>query len=765
MSSLSIPMKSADAPYFLVLNCADALSELVKVRALVNQAESFRPKLGELIGFLAIYHEVRNELGKRLSSGLLSDAELTSVCEGLLSVENLRATLCALSLNCASQLSNNLPALVHEIEIEINSWVVKVSQSGTADIDEALKSASELVNEISCRFEKASQLDSILCDGRSLIVNNKFLSDSEHSIFKAAADLLAEAHSITSAKLTDLLMKSKKWSDDHASFSKDYENLTQLLSKAADDLDYVMATSTAACRQSLYEYYTQIAAWQAHVRIFLNRAAKISSRSAQALGEHSRLKQSYSDSQNLLMELRSKIVECEAKISDEEYANSVKFAQKRNFVAAILGTFGAGIGFVWLGGHAAMFAVAFFIVAISFLYIRLTRCINRYDEGDFWFISIVLLLGLCAVGVILIAGHSLLAWLFDSWSLIDWVPKWLAATIPHTLGEMGTLGYAVTMYGLIFRNFLPIRAKSITMQANQIALHTGNLENSGLESDAKQSTISDAGKLLPASSVLPPQVLIDAGFQPLPAPLTPHSDMPPPLPNLAGPSKATPKVRTRVADTSSLTTELNAQNATTISSRPEVESLNIPEFLRAEIPPQLLLRIRDRLKREYRGDPESQHSELESQIESYRALQEIVAKPPEGLNGQTMAKIVSRAQREYPLDLQMQLHEVDQQIEGHAVVEHFSDGTNYTELPSGILNKIVRRAKLEHANDFSLQAHEVQEQMSAYIKIAELRMLLPSDGNGKEIYTAIAGAEREYPDDYSMQIYKIDQRFDDGTNQ
>ena len=184
-------------------------------------------------------------------------------------------------------------------------------------------------------------------------------------------------------------------------------------------------------------------------------------------------------------------------------------------------------------------------------------------------------------------------------------------------------------------------------------------------------------------------------------------------------------------------------------------------LLEAEIPPQLLSRIRDRVKREYRGDSESQRSELENQMESYRALQEIVAQPPEGLDEQTLAKIVVRAQREYPLDLRMQLHEVELQIEGHAVVEHFSDGTNHTELPSEIINKIARRAKREHANNFSLQAYELKKQMSAYIEIAELRSSLQSDVGRKQMANVIAEAESKYPDNYFLQVYHIKQGFGD----
>jgi hypothetical protein len=112
----------------------------------------------------------------------------------------------------------------------------------------------------------------------------------------------------------------------------------------------------------------------------------------------------------------------------------------------------------------------------------------------------------------------------------------------------------------------------------------------------------------------------------------------------------------------------------------------------------------------------------------------------------------------------MQLYEVEQQIEDHSVVEHFSDSTNDSEVPSGILNKIVRRAKREHANNFSLQSHEVQEQMSAYIRIAELSSAPPSGMNRKQMAKAIADAESEYPDDYAMQVYHIEQSFEVGTD-
>lgn len=206
------------------------------------------------------------------------------------------------------------------------------------------------------------------------------------------------------------------------------------------------------------------------------------------------------------------------------------------------------------------------------------------------------------------------------------------------------------------------------------------------------------------------------------------------------------------------------EEAPAISPTPSLQSAPNAHSSAAEIPEQLLSRIRDRVKREYRGDSESQSSELESQIESYRALQEIVAQPPDSLDGQTLAKIVRRAQREHPLDLQMQLHEAKEQIEGHAEVELLSDSNNHSDVPNDVLNKIVRKAKREHSNDFSMQSYEMREQISAYVKLTEMRNS-PSPGmNGKKMAKAIADAEREYPDDYSMQVYHIEQGFEDDTD-
>lgn len=740
MSSLGILMKSADAPYLPVLGCADALTELVRVRALVDQAESFRPKLRELSDSLAKYGKVRNELGKRLSSGRLTDKEVRLVRGTLLSLSGLSDSLAALAANSEAQLSKNLPALAHEMANEIGSWEVKASQSSAADLDEALKCAIALENEISHRFKKASELDARLFDCRSLIENNKSLSDSQHAIFKTAADLLAEAQSITSGKLNGLLTRAKKWSDDHTAFSKDYENLIQLLSKGADDLDRTIATSTDACRQSLSEYYEQIAAWLAEVRTFLARATKISSRSALALGEHPKLKQSYSDLQKLIESLRSKIAECESMFSDEEYASAVKAARKKNFVIALLGTFGAAIGFVWLNSYASMFAVGVVIGALAFL---CTQGEND-DESSFWSVAIVLMLGFSAIGVLFMGAEWLLGWLFNSWSLIGWLPEWLAAVIPLTFGAILALSYAVTMGGLVFRNFLPLRPKKLqTLQPSQTEF----------QGEDSEPFFSEAEALRPSDGNEP-------RFAPPPFPKA----TPPPLPPPSKPAVKSTRVPTRPAITPPPPPEPPAKTNFESSSNSEVEPADRSHLLEAEIPQQLLSRIRDRVKREYRGDSESQRSELESQMESYRAMQEIVALPPEGLDGQTLSKIVGRAQREYPLDLQMQLHEVEQQIEAHAVIEHFSDGTNHTEVPSGILNKIVRRAKREHANDFSLQVHEVQEQMSAYIRIAELRSSPPSGMNRKQMAKAIADAEREYPNDYSMQVYEIEQAFADDTD-
>lgn len=731
-------MKSADAPYSLVLNCADALTELVKIRALADQAESFRPKLGEMRDFLANYGGVRNELGKRLSSGRLTDKDLTLVHENLILLSELSGSLNALAASSGNQLRKNMPALVDEMADAVNGWLAKSFKTGTTDLDEMLKSGRALEKDISLKFKKAGELDSRLCVCRSLIENNKSLSDGQHAIFKTATDLLAEAKSTTVEKLNGLLTKSKKWSDDHEAFSEEYENLIQLLTKGADEIDQIMAASTDGCRRSLADYYGQIESWLAEVRLFLGRAAKISSKSALALGEHSKLTQLHGDSQNLIENLRSKIAEHEAIFADEEYASTVKAARRRNFIVAVLGTFGAGVGFVWLSSYASMFVVAAVIAALSFLS---TRGEND-EESSFWSVSMVLALGLCAVGLLFMGANWLISLLFDSWSLINWLPKWVVAVIPITFGAIFTLGYAVIMCGLVFRNFLPIRRKK--PQALQSSQNEFSVEEPGplyLETEAMRS--SNAGE----SRLGPP---------PTPQPA------PPPLPTPSKPSvKSTTRVPTRPAITPPPPPNAPAQTSSAISSDSEVESTFRSHLLEAEIPPQLLSRIRERVKREYRGDSESQRSEMESQMESYRALQEIVAQPPDGLDVQTLAKIVSRAQREHPLDLQMQQHEVEQQIEGHAEVEHFSDSANHSDVPSGILNKIIRKAKREHSNDFSLQSHELQEQMSAYIKITEMRNSPPPGLNRKQISKAIADAEREWPDDYSMQVYHIEQGLED----
>gem|GEM_PF-1463407 len=733
-------MKSANAPYSLVLSWADALTELVKVRTLAAQAESFRPKLGEVRDFLAKYGEVRNELGKRLSSGLLTDKDLTLARENLLLLSELSGSLGALAANSGNQLLKNLPALADEMADEVNSWQAKAFQTGTADLDETLRFGRALENDISRRLKKASELDSRLCCCRSLIEINKSLSGGQHTIFKTATDLLAEAKSTTAEKLHRLLTKSKKWSDDHEAFSKEYENLIQLLTKGADEIDQIMRASTDGCRRSLADYYGQIESWLAEVRIFLSRAAKISSQSALALGEHSKLTQLYGDSQNLIENLRSKIAEHEAIFADEEYASTVKAARKRNYIIAVLGTFGSGIGFVWLSSYASMFAVAAAIAALSFLG---TRGEND-EESSFWSVSIVLALGLWAIGFLFMGADWLLGRLFDSWSLIDWLPKWVAAVIPLKFGAILALGYAVIMCGLVFRNFLPLRRKK--PQASQSPQNEFPVEDSELfysETEAMQSSNEGESRLVP--------------------PPTPQPS-PPPLPTPSKPGvKSTTRVPTRPAITPPPPPKPTAQTTSAISSGSEMEPTYSSHLLEAEIPPQLLSRIRDRVKREYRGDSESQRSELESQIESYRALQDIVAQPPDGLDVQTLAKIVSRAQREHPLDLQMQLSEVDQQIEGHAEVEHFSDSTNHSDVPSGILNKIIRKAKREHPNNFALQSHELQEQMSAYIRIAEMGNSPPPGMNRKKMSKAIADAEREYPDDYSMQVYHIGQGFEDDT--
>ncbi|MEI7774470.1 MAG: hypothetical protein WCK17_06810, partial [Verrucomicrobiota bacterium] len=347
MSSVGIPIKPADAPYLLVLSCADAVAELVKVKALADQAESFRPKLRELSDFLFKYSEVRNEIGKGLSSGQLNETKLTLICESLLSLSKLSESLGALANNSEPQLCKNLPALAGEIASEINNWQVNAAQSGTASFDEVfdvLQRGRALEKDTADKVKKASKLDSGLCDARGLIESAKSLTDcSPHAIFKSATDLLVEAQSATGEKLNGLLVKSKKWGDDFESFSNEYKNLIHFLTDDAKIIDQMMAASTDGCRQSLAEYYGQTASWLAEVRAYLKRAAKISSRSALALGEHSKLKQIYSDSQNLIETLRDKIAECEifsdkeSQRQKEERDRGAKRKQKFVIVGAVIG--------------------------------------------------------------------------------------------------------------------------------------------------------------------------------------------------------------------------------------------------------------------------------------------------------------------------------------------------------------------------------------------------------------------------------------------
>ena len=123
----------------------------------------------------------------------------------------------------------------------------------------------------------------------------------------------------------------------------------------------------------------------------------------------------------------------------------------------------------------------------------------------------------------------------------------------------------------------------------------------------------------------------------------------------------------------------------------------------------------------------------------------------------------SCACREHPLDIQMQLHEVERQIEGHAKVDHFSYSDSHNEVPSEIWNKILLKAKREYSNNFAHQSYELQQQMSAYIKIVEMRITPPHGINQKRMAKSIEDAEREYPDDYSMQVFLIEQSFVDDT--
>ena len=202
MSSVGIPIKPADAPYLLVLSCADAVAEMAKVKALADQAESFRPKLRELSDFLFKYSEVRNEIGKGLSSGQLNKTKLTLICESLLSFSKLSESLGTLANNLEPQLCKNLPALAGEIASEINNWQVNAAQSGTASLDDVLQCGRALEKDTADKFKKASKLDSGLCDVRGLIESAKSLTDcSPHAIFKSATDLLVEAQSATGEKL------------------------------------------------------------------------------------------------------------------------------------------------------------------------------------------------------------------------------------------------------------------------------------------------------------------------------------------------------------------------------------------------------------------------------------------------------------------------------------------------------------------------------------------------------------------------------------
>lgn len=721
-------MKSANAPYLLVLSCAEALSDLVKVRALAEQLESFKPKLEELGDFLSKFSEVRNELGKRLSSGRLNDAELTLIHERLLSLSELSESLGALVANTELQICRNLPALACEITNEVNSWKMSASRSTIAELDEVINCGHALVKDVASKLERASKLELILSDCRNLIESNS----SPHVLFETATDLLTEAWTLTSDNLIALLDKSKKWGENHEAFSKDYKNLIQLLTKNLDEIDLIMSASTDDCRQSLADYYRQIASWLAALRTFLSRASRITAGSALALGQHSTLKENYSNSQNYLGELRSTIAEYESASAEEKIGRAIRAARRINFAISILGIFGAAIGLVWLGSYASMFAVAILISFFGFLCAK-----GENDkESSLWSVNMMVTFKICAVGALLVGADWLLGYLFNQWSLIRWLPKWSAAFIPVSFWSMLALGYAVTMCCLVFRNFLPLRReKPQALQSPTNETFTADSEPSFVEIEPKESPSGRESRLTP----------------------------PPTLFTLSKPAKATTRVPTRPAITHPSPHKPTVQTIPALSPSSDAEPSLSTQTPETEIPPQLFSRIRDRLKREYRGDSEKQRSELESQIKSYRALQDIITQPLNGLDVQTLEKIVSRAQMEDPLDLDMQLFEVERQIECHAEVEHFSESATHSEVPSVILNMIVGRAKREHLHDFTHQALELREQMSAYIKLAEMHSSPHPGMTRKQMTKAIADAEREYPDDYSMQIYHIEQGFEDDT--
>lgn len=809
-------MQSQKTPYPIVQHYLEAVVELARLKRIHSGVEAIKSQLSKFSDFLSAFSGVRSEIEDHLTSGTLKAETLVSarrtldslasqnqsiklivnnaqqefgnalpvvlgemhdqaqkwenaaqqsriskltemakeggtlerhliVCSAnVASLAKQEQTLNKLLNSAKSQYGNELPTVVDDLTEVVKKWRDELSRCSGRDLDQAIKHGDLVGKEIESKSKQAIELRGKLGELRKFNDGAKVsMNKSAHPLVITAASVLDAAKLLTSAKLSEMLALVYQWCTDVDLHSSRFTVAVQNLSEKIDELYQLLNEAATIPAEEWQSYREEVAGWVANVQKTLDTAKQIQPKSASALVIVPELEENIGSANELISTLRDALEERKTANWAEQNAAALGTAKKVNFFFALIGVVGFGIGVVWLHDHVTLFGVAAFISIFSLFYARS----DSGGESTFWTLASMLSLALSVIGLLVIFVEWLLGWLFNHWSLIGWLPHWLPMIAPLSFAAIFAFLYAVLSCCLFARNFIPVSLKARPLRPGNLPPETTEIPQNLSEQVANTFQLpSQAPPLPPVSTNRQPV----QATMPAPPPAAHYKDqvaptMPPSLPT---PPPAPKAKRKRVSEPPLELTD----------SIPSSSSAS------SEIPAPLLSRIRDRIKREHRGDSAAQRDEMEAQVEAHQTLQQLLADPPHDMENHILMKIVSKAQREYPLDIHMQVHDVEQQIESHAEIQHFADNGCSSELPREVLTRILKKAEGEHPFDFSMQANEVQEQMAGCLRILELRSSSLPGVNRRRMGKAIAEATEEYPEDYSMQVYYIEQKFETETD-
>ena len=80
------------------------------------------------------------------------------------------------------------------------------------------------------------------------------------------------------------------------------------------------------------------------------------------------------------------------------------------------------------------------------------------------------------------------------------------------------------------------------------------------------------------------------------------------------------------------------------------------------------------------------------------------------------------------------------------------------DIPKRVKESIIRVAKQEWPDDYEMQKYKVNNQIESYRVLQSLRASIDDDtGTFERIFTT---AQAEWPDNYEMQLYKVNNQID-----